>query len=369
MPKIISIVGARPNFMKVAPIMIALEKNKNWRTPLEQRLIHTGQHFSPEMSDLFFKELELPKPDRNLGISGGDHGHQTGRIMVEFEPILLEEKPDAIIVVGDVNSTIACALVASKKDVIVIHIEAGLRSGDMTMPEEINRILTDRISNFLFASERSALENLKSEGISDEKVHLVGNVMIDTLMAHKEKALNLEILSKYDQRKKEYLLITLHRPSNVDDPKRLSDLVALIKILSSHIKLVVPLHPRTSNRLDQLGVLDGLKSNENIVLTDPLGYYEFINLMANSKAVVTDSGGIQEESTILKVRCFTARENTERPITIEEGTNQLLPWDLEDMTEKLVRELDVTEENKTSNPAYWDGKAADRIANILASQL
>ena len=287
--------------------------------------------------------------------------------MVEFEPILEKENPDAIIVVGDVNSTIACALVAAKKHISVIHIEAGLRSGDMGMPEEVNRVLTDRISDLLFASERTALDNLDNEGIAKEKVHFVGNVMIDSLLSHREKALSLDVISKYNLEKKGYIVITLHRPSNVDDDLRLSELVEFVLELSSQIKLAIPLHPRTRGRLEMLGVLERLKKNSNIVLTTPLGYYEFMNLMANSRAVITDSGGIQEETTILKVKCFTARENTERPATITEGTNELLPWDIQGMRQRLLSELQENVQVRESVPEYWDGKAADRIARILSS--
>lgn len=366
MDKIVHVVGARPNFMKVAPVIEALtaEADAQGRT-LKQILVHTGQHYSPEMSTLFFDELGLPVPDINLEIGSGSHGQQTGRIMEAFEQVLFDEKPDAVLVVGDVNSTIACALDAKKLGIEVIHVEAGLRSGDLGMPEEINRILTDSISDKLFITEPSAEHNLAKEGVPAERVHFVGNVMIDSLLKHRDAALARNTLEQFPVSAGEYLLVTLHRPSNVDDEKTLGQLVDAILEASKALPVLMPLHPRTAANLERFGLKDKLAS-DRITITEPQGYLDFMHLTANARAVLTDSGGIQEETTILGVPCITARENTERPVTISCGTNQLVDsnWSAIGPALKGVLARDRAG-NGARVPDMWDGSAARRIAKIL----
>ncbi|MGE5431189.1 MAG: non-hydrolyzing UDP-N-acetylglucosamine 2-epimerase [Syntrophomonadaceae bacterium] len=363
MKKIISVVGARPNFMKVAPLHKAFKK---YNGEIEHLVCHTGQHYDEKMSKVFFNDLELPKPHFYLGIGSGSHAEQTARVMVEFEKVLLEEKPDLVIVVGDVNSTIACSLVASKLHIKVAHVEAGLRSNDRQMPEEINRLLTDAISDFLFVTEKSGLENLMHEGVSDSKVFFTGNVMIDSLINYLPKADASEALECYNLEKGNYILVTLHRPSNVDSKEYLEKLIHLLNTVSEKRKLIFPIHPRTKNNMQRFG-LDGSLS-ENVILTDPIGYIDFLSLTKNAELIITDSGGIQEESTYMGVQCITVRDNTERPITVELGTNQLIGTDL-DKVEKTA--LEVLEGKKKSGtiPPLWDGHAAERIAEIIIKKL
>lgn len=361
--KIISVVGARPNFMKVAPISEAFKK---YSDKIIHKICHTGQHYDEKMSKVFFDELGLPKPDYYLGVQGGSHAVQTAKIMVEFEKILLNEKPDLVLVVGDVNSTIACSLVAAKLHIKIAHVEAGLRSFDNEMPEEINRILTDRISNYLFVTEKSGLENLNNEGVPEEKVFFTGNVMIDNLINQLPKINESKILDELNLTKEEYSLITLHRPSNVDTKESLEVITDFLSRLSKKIKIVFPIHPRTKNNLSKFNLLE--KLDENIILTDPIGYIDFQSLMKNSKVVVTDSGGLQEESTYLKVQCITVRTTTERPVTIDVGTNQMVGVDFEKALSKCDEILDG--KIKTGNiPDLWDGNAADRITEILVKSL
>lgn len=361
--KIISVVGARPNFMKIAPIHKAFQK---YTDTIQHLICHTGQHYDEKMSKVFFEDLGLPKPDFYLGIGGGSHAEQTAKIMVEFEKIVLTEKPDLIIVVGDVNSTIACSLVAAKLHVKIAHVESGLRSFDMEMPEEINRILTDRISDFLFVTEKSGLENLKKEGVPEEKVFFTGNVMIDSLVQHLPKAEESCILKDYGLTPQNYVLVTLHRPSNVDSKEDLMQLINLLNALGEKEKLIFPIHPRTKSNMAKFG-LDGIL-NKNVIITDPIGYIDFMALTKNSRLIVTDSGGIQEESTYMGVQCITVRDNTERPSTVEIGTNQLIGTDLAKV-EKAALEVLSGKVKKGKIPELWDGKAAERITEIISKKI
>lgn len=356
--------------MKIAPIHRAFLQEKRKKEKIKSNFIHlichTGQHYDESMSEIFFNDLELPKPDVYLGVGSGSHAEQTARIMIEFEKVLEKEKPDLIIVVGDVNSTIACSLAASKMGINIAHVEAGLRSFDRTMPEEINRLLTDAISDFLFVSEKSGLENLKREGIHDEKVFFVGNVMIDSLI-HYSKKVNAEgILNQLELAAKSYILITLHRPSNVDNIQNLTGMMNLLNELSNKIKVVFPVHPRTKKNIEAYN-LERLNEN-NLILTEPLGYLDFISLLKNAALVLTDSGGIQEETTFLGVQCITIRDNTERPVTVEIGTNHLAGTDLNKVKSTA---LNILSGNIKSGkiPELWDGKTADRIVEIILYNL
>jgi len=361
--KIISVVGARPNFMKVAPLHRAFQK---YSDTIEHLICHTGQHYDEKMSKIFFDEFELPEPHFYLGVGSASHAVQTAKIMVEFEKVLIDEKPDLVIVVGDVNSTVACSLVASKLHVPVAHVEAGLRSFDRTMPEEINRLLTDAISDYLFVTEKSGIENLQREGIDDSKIFFVGNVMIDTLIQLLPKAETSGILQTYDVCEGDYVLVTLHRPSNVDNDDFLRNLTGAFKSISDKKKIIFPVHPRTRTNIERIG-LNGQLSG-NVILSDPIGYIDFLSLIKNAGLIITDSGGIQEESTYLGVQCITVRDNTERPVTVEVGTNQLIGTDLDKVT---AAALEVLNGNTKSGgiPELWDGKAAERIARIIARHL
>lgn len=358
--KILNIVGARPNFMKVAPLHRAFLKNGL----IDSKIVHTGQHYDERMSKIFFEQLELPKPDYYLGINSKSAVTLMAEIMTAFEAIVLKEKPDIILVVGDVTSTLACALVANKMGVKLVHVESGLRSNDRGMPEEINRILTDRISDLLFVTEKSGEVNLLKEGTSEEKIKMVGNVMIDSLAFYKEKA----IVIKSDFEPKDYILMTMHRPANVDNLVSLQKMVEIIQTIGKHKKIVLPLHPRTANRLDGFGLLNILKDISNLTILPPQGYLEFMNLMMNAKLVITDSGGIQEETTYLQVPCITLRNSTERPVTIDLGTNVLIPnLNVGNIEFEVLKILNGAIKN-SSIPPMWDGKAAERIAEILVSK-
>jgi UDP-N-acetylglucosamine 2-epimerase (non-hydrolysing) len=359
--EIICVVGARPNFMKMAPILAAL-KTYPWIRPL---LIHTGQHYDEAMSRVFFTELGLPVPDRNLEIGSDVHGKQTGRIMIAFDA-LLEERAKArlVVVVGDVNSTMACALVAVKRGVSVAHVEAGLRSRDRTMPEEINRIVTDTVSDLLFATSPDAIENLAQEGIDREKVHLVGNPMIDTLKVHLAAARARQAHARLGLPSKGYAVVTLHRPSNVDDPAGLGRILEAISGLGRLLPVLFPIHPRTRERMARLG----FQGAPGVALCEPLGYLDFLGLMDQAKLVLTDSGGIQEETTALGVPCLTLRANTERPITITEGTNRLLGDDPSAVLPAATAILGGDAPPERS-PRLWDGKAGERIAVVLAKSM
>lgn len=367
MKKIISVVGARPNFMKVAPLhkAFALYNSANGNS-IQHLICHTGQHYDEKMSKVFFDDLELPKPDFYLGIGSGSHAEQTARVMIEFEKILLSEQPDLIIVVGDVNSTIACSLTAVKLGIKVAHVEAGLRSGDRAMPEEINRILTDSISDLLFVTEISGMQNLSHEGVPEQKIHFVGNCMIDSLIHYLPKIELSSIGGELGLKGSDYVVATFHRPSNVDNADQLRAMTALLNETAENFKIVFPVHPRTIKNLEINGLLNGL--SKNIILTDPIGYLDFIKLVKDAKFVLTDSGGIQEESTYLKVPCITIRTTTERPSTVDIGTNYLIGDRFEDA--KPVIEIIMKGENKKGKiPELWDGSAASRIIQIIATTL
>lgn len=359
---ILSIVGARPNFMKVAPLHRAFQQTAG----IQSKIVHTGQHYDAKMSEVFFEQLELPQPDYYLGVGGGSHTQQTAKIMLAFEEIVTQEQPDLILVVGDVNSTVACTLVATKMNIPLAHVEAGLRSGDRSMPEEINRIITDSVSDYLFVTEYAGLVNLAKEGVPDTKVHFVGNCMIDSLVHYRRKAQVLNAAAQWGLSPKGYVLMTMHRPSNVDTPEGLSAILTMIERTTPIQKVVFPVHPRTRNNMEKFGLSKRLDSIQNLQLLDPQGYLEFLNLMENATAVLTDSGGIQEETTYLQVPCLTFRASTERPVTVELGSNVLLA-DLD--PDSAMTELQHIFEGRAKTgtvPPLWDGRAAERIAKILA---
>lgn len=348
--KVLNVVGARPNFMKIAPIVEEMKKVPH----LDGKLIHTGQHYDEGMSDVFFRDLGIPVPDVHLGVGSGTHAEQTARIMVEFEKVCLQEKPDLIIVVGDVNSTMACTLVAAKLLIPVAHVEAGLRSFDRAMPEEINRLVTDALAELLFTTSRDADENLKREGVDPAKIHFVGNVMIDTLLKHRAKAASLQI-----EKPQQYALVTLHRPSNVDDPIVLRSILEALDEISKSIRVLFPIHPRTTKRVREFGL-----SMNGIQTMDPLGYLEFLNLESTATVVLTDSGGLQEETTILGVPCLTLRHNTERPVTITQGTNIMVGPDKRRILDAF-RKIMTGAWHPAGPPELWDGHAAERIIRVI----
>lgn len=331
-------------------------------------LVHTGQHYDGIMSNLFFSELGIPKPNINLEVGSGSHAVQTAEIMKRFEPVLIDHKPDAVVVVGDVNSTIACGLVAVKLGAKLVHIEAGLRSFDRSMPEEINRVLTDSISDFLFCTEQSGVDNLIKEGIAKEKIHLVGNVMVDTLLSNLEKAKKSTIIEQLQKRgcldRDGFAVLTMHRPSNVDDPKTFSRILDALEVIAKDLPILFPIHPRTRKNLAVLGLQERMDSLRNIHLLDPTGYLDFLKLNSCAKVVLTDSGGIQEETTVLKVPCITLRENTERPITAEIGSNQIVGTDPEKIL-AAYRNATGGKWREPQIPPLWDGKAAERIVRIM----
>jgi UDP-N-acetylglucosamine 2-epimerase (non-hydrolysing) len=361
--------------MKVAPLHRAIKNLAGWTS----KIVHTGQHFDAKMSDIFFTQLELPKPDFFLGIGGGSHTEVTAKIMLAFEKIVETEKPDLIIVVGDVTSTLACTLVAIKMGIPLAHVEAGLRSGDRTMPEEINRILTDSVANYLFVTEQSGLDHLKREGVPDEKVFFTGNVMIDSLVRYQEKAksstileeLGLQALAEENSREvsrpdeTDFIVMTMHRPANVDTESGLRAILELIELSTAKTKVVFPIHPRTRSNMAKFGLGNTLTQNKNLILTEPLGYLEFIQLMTHAKAILTDSGGIQEETTYLGIPCLTFRDSTERPITVTMGTNQLLADLNPKITFAALEEILAGHHKKGQIPPLWDGHAAERIAENL----
>src|SRR5258705_426858 len=366
---ILCVVGARPNFMKIAPVIRALNATS---PPVPVRLLHTGQHYDSDMNSQYFRALAIPDPDINLEGGSASHAMQTAEIMRRFEPVLDREQPAAVLVVGDVNSTLACALVAVKKGIAVIHVEAGLRSFDRTMPEEINRVLTDQISDLLFITERSARENLLREGVPESRVHFVGNVMIDTLRySLKDAVPAAQTLSQYgapaDWAQKAYTVLTLHRPSNVDDPVMLRSLLGVIRDVSSRLPVLFPMHPRTRAKIEQHGLGPMLKT-PSLLKLPPLGYLEMLGLMQAARLVLTDSGGIQEETTALGVPCVTLRENTERPITVEQGTNTVVgssPARILAAVDEILR----SGGKSGRNPELWDGRASQRIVTVLREWL
>ncbi len=363
--KIINIVGARPNFIKIAPLT-NVYKN---RPEIESVLVHTGQHYDEKMSDLFFRQLRIPEPDINLGIGSASHAVQTAEIMKAFEPVVLQHKPDVVLVVGDVNSTIACGLVAVKLGVKLVHVEAGLRSFDRTMPEEINRVLTDSISDLLFCTEQSGVDNLKAEGIPDEKIHMVGNVMIDSLLRNKAKAERSTILDDLNLNGDSYAILTLHRPANVDDPQVLAQILEAVDSLQHDMPVIFPIHPRTRKNLSSGSLAKRLDKMPGLRLLDPIGYLDFMKLMSKARLVMTDSGGVQEETTILEVPCVTLRENTERPVTVELGNNRIVGTDPKRIIAACREIIANNSPHQCRTPPLWDGKAAERIVKILIQQL
>jgi UDP-N-acetylglucosamine 2-epimerase (non-hydrolysing) len=358
--EIVCVVGARPNFMKMAPVLHGLRAYPKLRA----YLVHTGQHYDEEMSRVFFGELGLPKPDRDLEVGSDGHAQQTAKIMTRFDEVVAERKPRLVLVVGDVNSTLACSLVAVKRGIEVAHVEAGLRSRDRTMPEEINRLVTDAVSDLFFATSPDAVENLVAEGVAREKIHLVGNPMIDTLRLHLPAARERRAASRFGLQEGNYALVTLHRPSNVDQPALLAAIVEALEQLSTRIPVIFPVHPRTRIRIGDLG----RRPAAGLHLCDPLGYVEFLSLQASARFVLTDSGGVQEETTALGVPCLTLRANTERPITISEGTNRLLGTDPASIVPAAFAILDGGHVPPRS-PALWDGHAGERIAAVLHQHL
>ncbi|MCH2172280.1 UDP-N-acetylglucosamine 2-epimerase (non-hydrolyzing) [Myxococcota bacterium] len=360
--KIINIVGARPNLMKIAPIMDSFSDCAS----IDPILLHTGQHYDRNMSDLFFRQLGIPEPDLNLEVGSASHAVQTAEIMKAFEPVVLEHQPDVVLVVGDVNSTIACGSVAVKMGIKLVHVEAGLRSFDRSMPEEINRILTDSISDLLFCTEQSGVENLKKEGVAPEKIHLVGNVMIDTLLRHRERAEQSSILEDLGIGQRSHAVLTLHRPSNVDSREALEPLVEVIEEVQRDLVVVFPTHPRTRGKLREFGLSSRMEACSNLKMVDPVGYLDFLKLMESSKLVLTDSGGIQEETTILGVPCLTLRDNTERPITVEVGSNRLVGREPSQVL-AAYRSVMEGEQQSSGVPPLWDGHAARRITEVITS--
>jgi UDP-N-acetylglucosamine 2-epimerase (non-hydrolysing) len=348
---ILHVVGARPNLMKVAPVLSALKQYPK----IKQTLIHTGQHYDSNMSDVFFQQLEIPAPDVNLGVGSGTHARQTADIMTRFEPVVLERKPDVVLVYGDINSTVAAALVCSKLQIQVGHVEAGLRSFDRTMPEEINRLVTDQLADVLFTPSEDGDKNLEHEGIPASRVHRVGNVMIDSLVRLLPVAMEKKLNGLPDR----YILVTLHRPANVDDDRALKVILGYLLELNSQVKVVFPVHPRTRQRIADFGI-----DASNLDLREPLPYIEFLSLQRRATAVVTDSGGIQEETTYLKVPCLTLRSNTERPITVTMGTNTLVGQDGATLRVELNKILEG-KAKKGTVPPLWEGRAGQRIAEIL----
>jgi UDP-N-acetylglucosamine 2-epimerase (non-hydrolysing) len=359
--KFIVVAGARPNFMKVAPIMEAFRCRQDVPN-LSVLLVHTGQHYDEKMSNDFFKDLRIPQPDVNLGVGSGTHAEQTARVMVAFETICLQQEPDWVIVVGDVNSTMACTITAKKLGIRVAHVEAGLRSRDMTMPEEINRLCTDAIADLLFTTDSVASENLRREGVLDERISFVGNTMIDTLLRHVDRARSMPLPNGF--REGEFAVLTLHRPSNVDCRETLTTIFGAIIEISQRIPVVFPVHPRTRGRLNEFGLLDRLRDHSAIHLIEPLSYLPFLSLVMHSRMVLTDSGGIQEETTVLGIPCVTMRPNTERPITCDLGTNVLVGTDPARIRAAAFSALNAVLPNH-SIPEKWDGRAARRIVEVL----
>ena len=355
--KVINVVGARPNFMKVAPIVEAMKRREQEFTPL---VVHTGQHYDSAMSDAFFSDLEMPQPDVYLGVGSASHAAQTAAVMERFEPVVIREKPDWVMVVGDVNSTLACALVCAKLGVKVAHVEAGLRSRDRTMPEEINRLLTDQIADLLFTPSEDADRNLLREGIPPERIRLVGNVMIDSLLKYLPLASKSTIKEREGLADRDYAVLTLHRPSNVDDAETFGRILEALGEIGERLPVVFPVHPRTKRTIAELGLEDRVEKTKGLRLIEPLGYLDFLSLYSDARLVLTDSGGIQEETSVLGIPCLTLRENTERPITVTMGTNKIVGTDPTKILAAAFAALNETERQPLSIP-LWDGQTADRI--------
>lgn len=359
--RLLAVAGARPNFMKIAPLMKELLRRADRFEPI---LVHTGQHYDQAMSESFFRDLAIPEPDVNLGVGSGTHAEQTAQVLVAIEKLLLERRPDVLLVVGDVNSTIAATLAAVKLHIPVAHVESGLRSGDRAMPEEINRILTDAVSDWLFTTEPAAEANLLREGVAPERIHFVGNVMIDTLLAHRERARALDTLDRLGLVPGGYAVLTLHRPSNVDSADQLRSLFGVLSRLGERLPVVFPVHPRTRAAIE-----NNLKGERiHLRMTEPLGYLEFLRLLMDAQMVLTDSGGIQEETTALGVPCLTLRDSTERPVTVSEGTNTIVGTDPGAIEIAIEKQL-ARKTTASKRPALWDGQAAVRIVEILERDL
>ena len=359
--KLLLVAGARPNFMKIAPLTRVIDEYNQKHSPgIQRMLVHTGQHYDLKMSEVFFRELGIPSPDINLEVGSGSHAVQTANVLMRFEQTCLEEKPDWVIVVGDVNSTMACTLVAAKLQIKVAHVEAGLRSFDRTMPEEVNRIVTDSLADLLFTPSSDADENLRKEGIPESKIKLVGNIMIDTLIANLEKARKKATYAQFGLREKEFVYVTLHRPSNVDNKESLSTIMGYLEKLTAELPICFPIHPRTKKMLATYGIQNG--TSEAFKLIDPVGYHDSICLAEHARFVLTDSGGLQEETTFFQTPCLTLRPNTERPVTITEGSNKLT--DLNNLWPDIEGVLNSVP-HKGQIPALWDGRTADRIVRCL----
>ena len=363
--RVLNVVGARPNFVKIAPLMAACRHTG----AVEPMLVHTGQHHGEAMSDSFFRDLGIPEPDIRLPTPEGPRSHavRTAEVMVGFERVVLDHRPDAVLVVGDVDSTLACGLVAAKLCIPLAHVEAGLRSGDRSMPEEINRVVTDAVSDLLFCTEQAAVENLAREGIDAGRIFLVGNVMVDTLLDHRERAGASRVLETLGLEPRAYAVLTLHRPSNVDDRPVLAGILDALERIQAELPVVTPLHPRLRTALARSGLDRRLASMDRLMPIGPLGYIDFLKLMDDARIVLTDSGGIQEETTILGVPCLTLRENTERPVTIEAGTNRLVGTAPEPIVAAFHEAVSGPRPSRT--PPLWDGRSADRIAAVLAGKL
>lgn len=362
MLKVINVVGARPNFMKVAPIVAAMKQRSDRFRPL---VVHTGQHYDAAMSDSFFLDLNLPQPDVHLGVGSASHAAQTAAVMERFEPVVLQEKPDWVLVVGDVNSTLACALVCVKLGVKVAHVEAGLRSRDRTMPEEINRLLTDQIADLLLTPSHDADANLLAEGIPAERIRLVGNVMIDSLFQNLERARQSQVRNELGVAGADYAVLTLHRPSNVDNETTFGQILSALETIAQTVPVIFPVHPRTRKTIAELGLSERVAAIKSLRLIDPLGYLDFLSLYSNACLVLTDSGGIQEETTALGIPCLTLRENTERPITVELGTNVVVGTDTTRIVTAARAALNGSAKRSTQPVPLWDGHASERILDAL----
>ena len=376
--KLILVCGARPNFMKVAPLIRAIEKHNTSPqspVPIHHLLVHTGQHYDYEMSQIFFEDLELPQPDIYLGVGSGTHAEQTGKVMIGFEKVLLQEKPDLVVVVGDVNSTLAAALAAVKLHIPLAHVEAGLRFYDLTMPEEVNRLLTDAISDYLFTPSPDADENLKREGIPEDRIFLVGNIMVDSLLQNKGKAEKRNVFRQLGLKKEGYAVLTLHRPDNVDDGEKLAKILEAVQEVSRLIPVVFPAHPLTQKRLKEFDLLNQLPTTNHqppvtshqLLITGPLGYLDFLNLEMNAKFVVTDSGGMQAETTILNIPCLTLYYGTGWTATVAEGTNTVVGVERERIIEEVDKIL-AGKGKKGTCPKLWDGRTAERIVEIIKTK-
>ena len=362
--RFVHVVGARPNFMKIAPIMSALRQYP----VVDQKLVHTGQHYDAAMSQVFFDDLGIPRPDIDLGVGSAQHGAQTGRMMIELERVFIDLQPDCVVVVGDVNSTMAAALVAVKLGIPCAHVEAGLRSFDRAMPEEINRVVTDRVATLLLTPSPDADQNLLAEGIPSAAIHRVGNVMIDTLLTHLKRAKERPTLKRFGLNAGAYGLVTLHRPSNVDDPRTLESVLETLEWIQERVPLLLPLHPRTRHRLEEFSLLGKATALPNLELADPMGYLDFLALTASAKLVLTDSGGLQEETTALGIPCLTLRDTTERPVTVSVGTNIIVGSDPDAIRENVEKILAGRTKLGTI-PDLWDGRASERVAEVLVESM